>query len=79
MSSHTQQRESIVLKLILVHGRWNRSGTPGDHHTNVCSMVPERLADAISEVLIQKISALRTDNQLLGRRVSLITELKHMK
>ena len=33
----------------------NRSGSPGDHRTNVCSMVPEKPADAISEVLKSKI------------------------
>ena len=43
-------------------------------------MVPERLVDAISEVLnIQKFSTLRVDNWQLAREVFLITRLKHMK
>jgi len=37
--------------LDLLHGRRNRSGRPGECQTNVCSMVPEKLADVISEVL----------------------------
>jgi len=44
-------------------------------------MVPERLADVIScrGPKFQKFSALRVDNQLLDRQVSLNTGLKHMK
>ena len=49
------------------HGQWNRSGRPGDRRTNVCSMVPESLADAISEVLNSNFSMLHMDNRLLGR------------
>ena len=53
------------------HGWQNRSRRPGNRQTNVCSMVPERLGDATSEVLNSKInSVLCTDNQLLGRQVS---------
>ena len=62
----------------IAHGRRNRSGRPGDRWINVCFMVPKRLADAISEVLTsKKLSTLRTDNQLLGRQLSLIAGLKH--
>ena len=47
------------------NGWWNRSGRPGDCQINVCSMVPERLADAISKVLNSKnFSALHADNWL---------------
>jgi len=45
---------------------------PATAGPNIFSMVPERLADAISEVLNSK-------NRQLGRRVFLITRLKHMK
>jgi len=31
-----------------IHGWWNRSSRPGNHRTNVCCMVPEKPADAIS-------------------------------
>jgi len=33
------------------HGWQNRSGRPGNCRTNVCSVVPEKPADAISDVL----------------------------
>ena len=36
---------------VFKHGRRNRSGRLGDRRTNVCSLVFERLADAISEVI----------------------------
>jgi len=62
------------------HGWWNRSGRSGNCRTNVCSMVPERLADTISEVINSKFfSMLCANNRLLGRWVSLISGLKHMK
>jgi len=62
--------DQIVI-LRAVHGRQNRSSRPGNCWTNVISMVPERLADAISEVPNSK-------NQQLGRQVFLIARLKHM-
>ena len=40
--------EGVGLSFTYTHGRRNRSG---ECRTNVCSMVPDRLADAISEVL----------------------------
>jgi len=45
------------------HGWQNISSRPGNCRINVCSMVPERLADATPD-------ALCTDNQLLSRQVS---------
>ena len=63
--------DQIVI-LRAVHGRQNRSGRPGNSWTNVFSIVPERLADAISEVLNSK-------NRQLGRRMFLITRQKHVK
>ena len=55
------------------HGWQNRFGRTGDRQTNIWCMVPEKPADAISEVLH---FVLHTDNQLLARWVSLIAELK---
>jgi len=42
--------------LTVEHGRHNRSGRPGDRRTNVCSLVAEKPADVISEVLNSKFS-----------------------
>ena len=58
------------------HGQRNRSSIPSDRQTNVCSMVPESLADAIScrGPKFQKFSAI---SYLTDR--SLNTGLKHMK
>ena len=44
------------------HGWQNISSRPGNCQISVCSMVPERLADATPD-------ALYTNNQLLGRQV----------
>ena len=47
---------TINCTICITNGQWNRSGRPDDCRTNVCSLVPEKAADAISEVLNSKIS-----------------------
>jgi len=42
---------SMNIATHIIQGRWNRCGKPGNRRTNVCCVVPEKLADAISEVL----------------------------
>jgi len=65
----------------IYHERWNRSGRSGDCQINVCSMVPERLVDAISKVLNSKnfLRFMQIIGKLLARRLSLIAGLTHIK
>jgi len=56
------EKFALVLKTnIMHHGRWNRSGRPGNRYrrTNVCCMVPKMPTDAISEALNFKIPELQ--------------------
>ena len=45
---------SDITNCLAHHWRQNIFGRPSDHQTNVCSVVPKRLADVISEVLNSK-------------------------
>jgi len=42
---------SINIATHIIQGAAERVRGPGDHETNVCCIMPEKLADAISEIL----------------------------
>ena len=71
---------NVAITTALMHGWRNRFGRPGDRRTNVCYMVPGKASRCdLRSRKFQKFSVLHMDNQLLGRRASLIAGLKHMK
>jgi len=44
-------REVSKVGINIIQGQWNGSGRPGDRKTTACCLMPEKLADAISEIL----------------------------
>ena len=64
-----------------LHGWWNRSSRPSDCWTNQCLFYGAWKASRcdLRGTKFQKFTVLKVDNQDLGRQVSLIARLKHMK